>query len=143
MAFSEKQYRSIRDSNSRINLWDGSVRSGKTIGSIFRWLKFVRQAPSEGVLLMTGKTNRTLERNVLNPIRFVGNMLKNGHFFVDKSCTNTQMEFASYVWDDKAQKRGEDKPMKDHDHCMDMVRYGLFTHFFRSHQAKLMGFNYE
>jgi PBSX family phage terminase large subunit len=66
--FSDKQYKSIVGSNSRINIWDGSVRAGKTIASIWRWLKFVKQVPPNYPLLMTGKTNRTLERNVINPI---------------------------------------------------------------------------
>lgn len=68
--FSELQYRSIAGSNSRLNLWDGSVRAGKTIGSIWRWIRFVKQTPlnHEGVLVMTGKTSRSLERNVINPI---------------------------------------------------------------------------
>lgn len=68
--FSELQYRSIVGSNSRINLWNGSVRAGKTLASIWRWIKFVKQAPpaSEGDLIMTGKTSRALERNVINPI---------------------------------------------------------------------------
>lgn len=70
--FSEKAAASIRDSNARLNLWHGSVRSGKTISSIVRWLLFVRSAP-EGHLVMVGKTERTLKRNVLDEIeRIVG-----------------------------------------------------------------------
>jgi len=66
--FSEVQYRSIVGANSRLNLWDGSVRAGKTIASIWRWIRFVKAAPEDGVLIMTGKTGRALERNVINPI---------------------------------------------------------------------------
>jgi len=66
--FSDAQINSIADSTARINLWEGAVRSGKTISSILRWLEYVRTAPQNGELLMLGKTERTLERNILNPI---------------------------------------------------------------------------
>lgn len=38
-------------------------------------------------------------------------------------CKNTIAEFTAYVWDEKAAKHGEDKPIKEHDHAMDAVRY--------------------
>lgn len=36
-------------------------------------------------------------------------------------------EFQAYVWDEKAAERGEDKPAKVNDHCMDAVRYFVTT----------------
>ena len=43
-------------------------------------------------------------------------------------CTNTFAEFASYVWDTQhSQKTGEDKPLKEHDHAMDDIRYFCST----------------
>lgn len=39
------------------------------------------------------------------------------------SCIETIKEFASYIWDEKALERGEDKPIKQHDHAMDATRY--------------------
>lgn len=60
----KKQGWSIVHATRRINLWDGSVRSGKTIASIIAWLDFIRHAPP-GDLMMVGKTERTLRRNVL------------------------------------------------------------------------------
>lgn len=70
--FSAKAKASIVDSTSRQNLWHGSVRSGKTISSIVAWLQFLHAAP-EGHLVMVGKTERTLKRNVLDEIeRIVG-----------------------------------------------------------------------
>lgn len=58
---------SVRLAQARINLWEGSVRSSKTVSSLVRWLVFVREAPP-GNLLMTGKTERTLKRNVIDPL---------------------------------------------------------------------------
>ncbi len=65
--FSLKQAHSISRATARINIWDGSVRSGKTYASLWAWIKFVSQAPP-GNLLMTGKTERTLKRNILDPL---------------------------------------------------------------------------
>lgn len=50
-----------------INCWEGSVRSSKTVGSLIRWVEFVRNAPA-GPLLLVGKTERTARRNVINPL---------------------------------------------------------------------------
>lgn len=49
------------------NVWEGAVRSSKTVGSTYKWLEYVRQAPP-GNLLMVGKTERTLKRNIIDPI---------------------------------------------------------------------------
>lgn len=66
-AFSPQARDSIRDAIARLNIWHGPVRSGKTIASIIAWILFVRVAPP-GALLMVGKTERTLKRNVLDVI---------------------------------------------------------------------------
>ncbi|SFU40079.1 PBSX family phage terminase large subunit [Alicyclobacillus macrosporangiidus] len=65
--FSKKQLDSIRNSTARLNIWEGAVRSGKTIASVVRWLDFLATGPP-GDLLMAGKTERTLRRNILNPL---------------------------------------------------------------------------
>lgn len=63
---SRKQARSILDATARVNLWEGSVSSGKTIASLLAWLRFVaNDAPSQGRLFMVGRTKDTLYRNVL------------------------------------------------------------------------------
>lgn len=62
-----KQRESVRLATARLNVWDGSVRSSKSISSLMKWLKFVRTAPA-GPLLMVGKTERTLKRNIIDPL---------------------------------------------------------------------------
>lgn len=62
-----KQVESFRLADARLNLWDGSVRSSKTIISLLKWIEFVRTAPA-GPLLMVGKTERTLRRNIIDPL---------------------------------------------------------------------------
>lgn len=63
----DNQERSIAHSTARINIWDGSVRSGKTIASLIRWLIYVSQAP-RGDLVVGGKTYDTVARNVFGPL---------------------------------------------------------------------------
>ncbi len=72
---------------------------------------------------------RDAKNDVINGIRHVAKMLSNGEFFIDKSCQDTILEFTSYIWDPKAQERGEDKPVKQFDHAMDRNRYALYSHF--------------
>jgi PBSX family phage terminase large subunit len=62
-----KALASVDLATRRLNIWEGAVRSSKTIASIIAWLKFVRSAPP-GDLAMIGKTERTLKRNVIMPI---------------------------------------------------------------------------
>ena len=68
--------------------------------------------------------------DVIPGIRFTGQLLTNGTFKVCSNCMETLKEFSSYLWDSKASERGEDKPIKKFDHCLDSVRYALYTHFF-------------
>lgn len=46
-----------------------------------------------------------------------------GFRVIGKNCPNVIKELHSYSWDPKAQERGEDKPLKEHDHCLDGIRY--------------------
>lgn len=65
---SPKQKASIRQANRRLNLWDGAVRSGKTYSSLIAWLDWLENDAPAGEFLMVGKTERTLKRNILDPI---------------------------------------------------------------------------
>lgn len=65
--------------------------------------------------------------DVLDGIRLVGMLLNLGMLFFSSSCVETIKEFTSYIWDVKAMERGEDKPVKQHDHSMDAVRYFVST----------------
>lgn len=63
--FSETAINSILESDARVNLWEGAVRSSKTICSLVRWLEYIRTGPP-GPLIMVGRTERTLRRNVIS-----------------------------------------------------------------------------
>lgn len=62
------QEESVRLARARINVWDGAVRSGKTHASLIRWLRYLAVDGPPGNVLMIGKTERTLKRNILEPI---------------------------------------------------------------------------
>lgn len=78
-------------------------------------------------LKLRGYKIKKAKNDVLDGIRFVASLLNQGRIVMHESCTETIKEFASYVWDEKAAERGEDKPVKQYDHCMDAVRYFCYT----------------
>lgn len=65
---SEQQLCSLRQSTARVNVWDGSIRSGKTIASLLRWLIFVASAPRGGQLVVIARTRDSAARNVFAPL---------------------------------------------------------------------------
>jgi len=67
------------------------------------------------------------DNSVLDGIRTVARLLKNGEFAISDACKHSIEEFLGYVWDPKAAERGEDKPMKVNDHCVDFLRYFLHS----------------
>lgn len=100
-------------------------------------LSFITELKKRGVHVIEA------DNSVIDGIRFMGMMLRDGHFFIDKNCKNAIEEIQGYVWDDKAQQKGEDKPKKEHDHSCDMMRYGLFSHFYRKGEGIIAGLNYK
>ncbi len=70
LSFSEKQGEVIsllkHNRLKRINLLEGSVRSGKTWISLVLWAMWVAMMPEDGTYLMAAKTLTSLERNILN-----------------------------------------------------------------------------
>lgn len=69
---SAMQDESIRESTARVNIWDGSIRSGKTIASILRFLIAVEFCPRGGSIVMIGRTRDSVWRNVLGPLQDSG-----------------------------------------------------------------------
>jgi len=77
-----------------------------------------------------GFTNvRNAKNDKLDGIRFVSTMLTTEKFTTHESCKETIKERGSYLWCPKAQQRGEDDPIKEYDHHMDVDRYFLFSEF--------------
>jgi PBSX family phage terminase large subunit len=53
----------------RLNIYDGSVSSAKTITSILRWFRWLREEAPPGPLMLAGRTESTIYRNVIVPIQ--------------------------------------------------------------------------
>lgn len=62
---------------SRINILEGSVRSGKTFVSLIAWILMLVQYPEDSKFLMVGKTLTSLKRNCLVLLE---NLCSNGGF---------------------------------------------------------------
>ncbi|MGW5304861.1 PBSX family phage terminase large subunit [Streptomyces griseoluteus] len=69
LPLSRKQLRSIGQATARINLWHGSVRSGKTIASLLAFVIAVATAGPSGLIIVVGRSLQTIERNVLEPLQ--------------------------------------------------------------------------
>jgi PBSX family phage terminase large subunit len=67
---------------------------------------------------------RQADNDVLKGIELVSSVIDSDMFRVLRKCDNVIKELGAYRWDQKAQEdRGEDKPIKQYDHCMDALRY--------------------
>ena len=74
-----------------------------------------------------GYNVKKANNDVDNGIRLVGNMLNLEKLMFSSMCRMTIKEFGSYVWNQKSAMKGEDVPVKENDHCMDAVRYFVYT----------------
>lgn len=63
--FTPKQWEFFDSKDSRLNFLSGSVRSGKTYISLWKFAIFVMQMPKNYGFIMVGKTITTLKRNCL------------------------------------------------------------------------------
>lgn len=68
---------------------------------------------------------KTYAPDTFEDITTIQNLFATNRFFIHESCKNSITQAQSYSWDIKAQQRGEDKPLKEDDHCCDMWRGGI------------------
>lgn len=69
---SKKQIISIDQATARMNVWDGAIRSGKTLSSLIRFMIDVAAAPRQGEIVVIAKTGHTAARNVFTPLQDAG-----------------------------------------------------------------------
>lgn len=75
-----------------------------------------------------GYSVREANNDVKNGIRVVSNLMQRCYVRVRvDACPNLVREISGYVWDEKATMRGEEAPLKENDHAVDALRYGIFT----------------
>ncbi|VDG76174.1 phage terminase large subunit [Actinobaculum suis] len=65
---SPKQMYAIGAAQGRVNIWQGSIRSGKTWSSIIRFAAAVATKTGPGEILITGKNLDSIYRNLFSPI---------------------------------------------------------------------------
>jgi len=82
------------------------------------------QLARDGVMSLQDANN-----DVCPGIRRVAGMMKSGEYAISANCPGLIGEKYGYVWDEKAQERGEDKPKKVDDHRSDGERYAIFSEF--------------
>ena len=69
---SPKQALTLLDSDTRINVWVGAVRSGKSYSSLWRFIEYIMKGP-KGDLMIIGKSNGTIKRNIISELmNFLG-----------------------------------------------------------------------
>lgn len=68
------------------------------------------------------------DNDVLDGIRVVATLFQRKKLMIHKDkCKGLISELRSYVWDEKAAKIGDEKPVKMQDHAPDALRYYCFT----------------
>ncbi len=65
---SDKQIEAYQGSTSRINIFEGAVRAGKTFASLLRWIDYCVHGP-KGALVACGKNQDTIKRNFVVPMQ--------------------------------------------------------------------------
>ena len=66
---------------------------------------------------------READNDVLDGIRRVGVLIGSRRLLVNEQCAGLIDELGTYLWDDKAALRGEERPVKQQDHGPDALRY--------------------
>lgn len=83
---------------------------------------FINQCYQAGIRKIAKANNA-----VKDGIDFVASLITMDHYRIHPRCVNTVKGFAMYTWDEKAQERGDEKPVKKDDDAMDANRYGCYS----------------
>ena len=76
-----------------------------------------------------GLNCRDVSKNVEAGISHIHELFKAGRIKIHDSCQNLISELESYRYeDDKPDKNSPEKPVKEHDHAVDALRYALYNH---------------
>ena len=78
---------------------------------------FIAELRSRGVYVIEA------DNEVNDGIRKTASLIAKREIVFSSECVNTLDELGIYSWDEKAALRGEEKPIKQHDHGCDALRY--------------------
>ena len=76
---------------------------------------------------LRGIWHQDAKNEVLDGIRTVANLLAKKKIRIHERCVRLASELQNYSWDKNAGEKGEDKPIKKHDHAPDALRYFCHT----------------
>ncbi|MFD1431216.1 PBSX family phage terminase large subunit [Lacticaseibacillus yichunensis] len=85
-----------------------------------------------------GYSVRKANNDVVPGIRATQTAMNSGRLMFADNLKQMFAEFGSYIWDAKAAERGEDKVVKQHDHCMDALRYFVYMVIYKNVTAKMV-----
>ncbi|MFD1411711.1 PBSX family phage terminase large subunit [Lapidilactobacillus gannanensis] len=91
------------------------------------------------ITLLRARGYKVIKANndVIDGIRATQTAMNTGKIKFSSTLKHLFAEFSSYIWDAKAEERGEDKPVKEHDHTMDAMRYFVYMVIYRNPVAKI------
>jgi PBSX family phage terminase large subunit len=67
--------------------------------------------------------------DVILGIKITSKFIANLNLVIHRSCKTLLEHIQSYSWDEKAANRGDDRPVKKNDHCLDALRYACCSAF--------------
>lgn len=75
-----------------------------------------------------GIPTKKANNDVLDGIHMVYTLMATGHIHINKDrCPNLIRELGLYIWNEKRGEIGKEEPVKQNDHAMDAMRYGIAT----------------
>ena len=123
---------------------DGQMKEEAQVRSIIRrwqgiriskWIIDPAANDFQLILKQMGQVTKHGINDVLPGIQVVNMWINDGRLGIDRKCRALIREGGSYIWDEKAAERSDDKPVKGKDHGMDALRYLVATQVARG--AKL------
>jgi PBSX family phage terminase large subunit len=126
----ERRQKTDGEYSADVRAWaDGYVPPGTTYPGVIpeRWVVDPSAASFITQLWRDGLSPTPADNSVLDGLRLMSSLLTRRVLKVHRSCRGFIEEAPSYVWDDKAAEKGEDRPVKVADHALDSARYVLQT----------------
>ena len=82
---------------------------------------FIAELRSRGVYVLSA------DNDVIDGIRRTAALLQSRKIKIHDNCVGLIDEMGTYIWDEKASMRGEERPVKERDHGPDALRYFVNT----------------
>ena len=78
---------------------------------------FIVELKARGIYVIPAKND------VMDGIRKTSSLFQKRELLINTQCVGFRDEIGTYMWDEKASQRGEEKPIKQFDHGPDALRY--------------------